>query len=244
MLGVKLLLEIHVTKAILITRPKAQSEDFWRRIVLAVPGKFEAVIAPLTEICDVPAEIDFTDVAVLVFSSTNAVARFAARWDVRSIPAVCVGEATAAMARTAGIGAVSAGGDVTALERFLRQMPKAQLLYLRGVHVAGDLTARLRGWGMQVDEAIVYDQVRLPINAEGAAHLARGSIDVATFFSTRTAQLFGDAARENGWNMSATTSVCISGNVAGNLADLGFAQIDVATTPDADAMLLALGKLA
>jgi uroporphyrinogen-III synthase len=176
-------------RTLLLTRPRAQSEDFAAALAAALPGRFRPIVSPLVEIAPIEAEIDLDGIAALVFTSANGVAAFADRRpDIRGLPAYCVGASTAAAARAAGLAARSAEGDAVALAALIRRDRPGPLLHLRGAHAAAELATILSAEGLPAREAVLYEQRPLPASAEAEALGRAGHLDVLTAFSPRGAR--------------------------------------------------------
>ena len=104
---------------VLLTRPVAQSEAVARDLT---KDGIDCAIWPLTEIVltsdtvEIPSATDG-----LLFTSANGVRAFARLFADRNLPALCVGPATEAAARSAGFAdARSADGDAQALAGLAR----------------------------------------------------------------------------------------------------------------------------
>lgn len=199
-------------RKLLICRPQDQAEAFAAALAEALPGRFAPVIAPLTGIVPVPAEIDLGDARALLFTSANGVAAFAAASPVRDLPALCVGEMTARAAREAGFEARAAEGDVERLAALVLAEPpgRGSYVHVRGRQAAGDLTGRLEAAGAPARGLELYRQVSLPMPAAAAALLAAGEVPVVAAFSPRSALRFARAAREAGWPLDGVTLVSLS----------------------------------
>lgn len=199
-------------RKLLICRPQDQAEAFAAALAEALPGRFAPVIAPLTGIVPVPAEIDLGDARALLFTSANGVAAFAAASPVRDLPALCVGEMTARAAREAGFDARAAEGDVERLAALVLAEPPGpgSYVHVRGRQAAGDLTGRLNAAGAPARGLELYRQVSLPMPAAAAALLAAGEVPVVAAFSPRSALRFARAAREAGWPLDGVTLVSLS----------------------------------
>lgn len=199
-------------RKLLICRPQDQAEAFAAALEAALPGRFAPVIAPLTGIVPVPAEIDLSDARALLFTSANGVAAFAAASPVRDLPALCVGEMTARAAREAGFEALAAEGDVERLAALVLAQPPGPgvHVHVRGRQAAGDLTGRLLAAGVPARGLEIYRQVSLPMPAPAAALLAEGRIPVVAAFSPRSALRFARAACAAGWPLGGVTLVSLS----------------------------------
>jgi uroporphyrinogen-III synthase len=230
-------------RTLLLTRPRAQSAAFAEVLAERLPGRFRPVLAPLIEIVALPAPLDLERVQGLIFTSANGVEQFAARTPDRSLPAWCVGAMTAAAARQAGLAARSADGDVADLAALVAREHRpgaGDFLHLRGAHATGDLIGRLTAAGVPARAAEIYDQAPRPLSEEARDLLARGRIDVLTFFSPRTARLFAAEAAGAGWDLSRTVAVSLSAAADAAFAGPAPASRRIAATPTRDGMLAAL----
>jgi uroporphyrinogen-III synthase len=178
---------------ILVTRPRGEADLF--AVALAMRGH-DAVVAPLLDIVvDDAPPLDLAGVQALLFTSANGVRAFAHTQKNRDLKAFCVGDATAAAARNAGFGTVeSASGDVETLAELVQKRldPKdGKLIHATGTAVAGELAGVLGAEGFDVHRVQLYradTATKLPEDAAEA--LRSGRIDVVTFFSPRTAEIF------------------------------------------------------
>ncbi len=231
---------------LLLTRPRAQSERFARDFAAALGREIPMVISPLMEIVPRGLAVDPGAAAGLIFTSENGVAAFAGVEGRRHWPVWCVGERTAAAARAAGFADVSvAGGDAEALvAEILAARPAGPLLHLRGAHAAGDVAGRLTAGGMQTTAAVVYDQRAQALTVEAEALLADAGAEVLLpLFSPRSAALLVEAARGV---RARLYPVAISPAAARVWADsaLGAERpAQVATAPDAAAMIVAMNAV-
>ena len=143
------------------------------------------------EIRHADAVPDLDPYATLIFTSANGVAACARAIAGRRV--VTVGTKTSALAIQAGADALSLGEDVDA---FLAQADRIEgpALFCRGVHTRGDLASRLQARGLNVDEAIVYDQIAQPLTSDALALLQSDALVIAPVFSPRSAQLLCENA--------------------------------------------------
>lgn len=230
--------------AVLLTRPRAQSDRFARQLAVRLPGA-RVVISPLLEIVGRKLDVDAARYRGLIFTSENAVAAFAAQAPVRDVPVWCVGPRTERAARAAGFlqTAAAAGGDAAALvERIQADAPAGPLLHLRGVHVAADVAAQLRTAGIACDAAVVYDQPASALNDPAQALLGGDRTVLVPLFSPRTARLFVKAAAPLA--TAPLQAVAISPAAAAVWDAAGLPPAAVAARPDAGAMADALVRVA
>ncbi|MCH8098612.1 MAG: uroporphyrinogen-III synthase [Proteobacteria bacterium] len=232
----------------LITRPR---EDAGALAKLLGGRGIECVIEPLLTIEPVKdAGLDFTGVQAVLLTSANGARALAAQdagksagaW--RHLAVFAVGEATASAAREAGCRRVSsAGGDVGALARLVaeRLEPKGgALLHIAGTHVAGDLAGLLAKAGFTVRRAVIYEAREADcISAELISMIEAGGIDVALFFSPRTAKSFVTLAFEAGVSSACegVTALCLSAAVAREAETIAWNEVRVAAHPDLDGLL-------
>ena len=227
---------------LLLTRPAAQSAEFAAELARLLPGRFgPVVVAPLLEIVLHPAPVDLDGVSALVFSSANGVDAFVTASPERGLPALCVGEMTAAAARQAGFSARSADGDVVALAALGAASWKpgdGALLHVRGRHAAGDLMGALAGRGVPARAVELYEQVAQPLSSVAKDLMARGEGVVVPLFSPRTARILAREAA--GIDLSGVTFVGISDAA---VAPLVAGRRIVTKTPGRAGMVEALAEL-
>ena len=231
---------------VLVTRPQPEAGAFAAR--LAAAGH-EALVDPVIRIHEHPDALpDLGAYGGLVFTSANGVRAFAAATPTRALPVFAVGTASGAAARAAGFAKVAvATGDVTRLgDLIVAASPAGRLLHIAGEIVAGDLAGRLAEAGIALDRAVLYEA--RPATALGGATRAAlepgaaSPLDAVTFFSPRTAVLFGELLAGEGLGLAATrlAAICLSAAVADAARAPGYARIAIAARPTAEAMLDAL----
>lgn len=230
------------TAAVLLTRPRAQAEDFADRLRAAL-GPREVVIAPVIEIVPRPAAALPAGIGGLIFTSVNGVAAFAATGGRPGLPAWCVGEATARAARAAGCDAIAAGGDAEALvQRLAQSRPQGPLVHVRGAHAAGRLAERLAATGIDLRTLVAYDQRARPLDPAANALLAREGPVLLPMFSPRSARLV--AAEIVQTPPRARLLVCaLSPAVARAWREMRPADApEIAGRPDVEAMIAAMRR--
>jgi uroporphyrinogen-III synthase len=236
----------------LVTRPLGDAAPLVR--ALADRG-IEAILAPLLAIAPLAdTERRLTDALIgaqaLLFTSANGARLFAASSPRRELPVFAVGDASAAAARIAGFRAVtSAGGDVSDLAHLVAAKLAPQhgaLVHAAGSVVAGELGAALEAAGFTYRRAVIYDAVTADaLPPEAAAAMRDGALELALFFSPRTAATFvrlvhaADLARA----ASAITAIGLSEAVAASLAPLSWQAVRVAAQPTQGALIAALDAL-
>jgi uroporphyrinogen-III synthase len=231
----------------LVTRPREEAEEL--AAALAKRG-IEALVEPLLEIHWREVEgLDLGGVQALLCTSANGVRALARTTSERRLPLFAVGEATAARARAEGFAQVaSAGGDAADLARLaaMRLRPQAgRLLHVAGSVVAGDLAGELSRHGFAVERLVLYEARPVAALSAAAAALRVGAIDLALFFSPRTAQLFARLAEAAGvaGRLAAVTAVSISKAADAALVEHRWQARVVAERPNQKALLEALDRV-
>jgi uroporphyrinogen-III synthase len=226
----------------LVTRPPEDAEGISQ--ALATRG-IAVQLEPLLTIhvLDGPP-LSLAGVQGVLATSANGVRAFAARCPRRDLPLWAVGDATARCALALGFSAVeAAGGNVERLADLVtaRVDPAAgTLLHVAGTRLAGDLAGRLAGAGFTVRRAVLYEA--RPAAAASPALLAaldQEALDLALFFSPRTAETFVTLLQGAGRGASCRRmqAIALSPAVAERLSRLPWKRIHVAAHPDQAALL-------
>ena len=231
----------------LVTRPRHEAATL--AALLAERG-IDAVMEPMIDIVDrAAAPPDLAGVCAILCTSANGVRALAQASGERGVPVFAVGDATARAARAAGFYRVeSAGGDVEDLARLTaaRLRPaEGRLLHVAGSEVAGDLAGRLGAAGFIVDRAALYEaRAAVTLTPETADLIDRGKIDLALFFSPRSAAIFARLASPLATGLSAAAAISISVAADAALGDLPFRERLIAAAPTQTALLARIDELA
>ncbi len=226
---------------LLLTRPESQSTAFSADFTARFGPDLPIIASPLMRIEPVDAQLALDGVTGLVFSSAQAVTRFARLSANRTIPAFCVGARTAELAREAGLQARIAGADAAqALECLLADPPGGHLLHLRGRHSRGDIAAALRAAGQPCDEVVIYDQREQDLNPAAQALLDGRAPVLLPLFSPRSAAIAAARMRQA---RAPIAIAAISPATFSAWDGPAPAMTRIARRPDAAAMLDALGEL-
>jgi uroporphyrinogen-III synthase len=232
----------------LVTRP---IEDAGRLVSALAERRIGALVEPMIEIrfLSGPAP-DLEGVQAILATSANGVRALAHVSDVREVPLVAVGDATAEAARALRFSAVaSAAGALPDLVEFAcsRLRPESgRLVYVAGSTRAGDLKGALEERGFGVDRAVLYEaRLAASLSAETVEALASGAVDLALFFSPRTASTFvrlaeGAAVARH---CAAIRAVSVSPATDAALARLSWRDRIVAPKPTLLALLDALDNV-
>ena len=230
---------------VLVTRP---IEDAARLIDILATRGIDGLATPFLAITynDGPA-LDLTGVQAVVFTSANGVRAFARRAADRTLPALCVGDATRTQALAAGFASVkSADGDVRALAALIKAAldpSQGAVLHPAGSHVAGDLGGQLAAAGFTYQREALYSAQKIKTLPDAVSQaLKAGDVDGVLLYSPRTAAAFAKVVRGEGLDgkLLGVTAYCLSPAVADKIADLPWGDIKIAAQPDQDALLVLL----
>ena len=166
---------------------------------------YDSLIEPMLTILPDPADparlaADLEAAQAILVTSANGARALAACTTRRDLPAMAVGDASAAAARALGFRPVaSAEGDVEALARLIaseaaaaRLDPAADTLFHpAGSAVAGDLAGAVEALGFRYMRRVLYRAEKASGLSPGCvAALTEGRVAAALFFSPRTARHF------------------------------------------------------
>ncbi|HTZ36747.1 MAG TPA: uroporphyrinogen-III synthase [Stellaceae bacterium] len=233
----------------LLTRPRREAEAL--AALLARRG-IAAVVEPMIEIVErADAAVALAGVQALLCTSANGVRALARASVERRLPLLAVGDATARAARAAGFADVaSAGGDVADLAALAarRLRPEAgRLVHVAGSDRAGDLAGALERAGFAVERAVLYEaRAATALSPAVARLIAQREIDLALFFSPRTAAVFARLAAAAGiaGGLAATTALSISAAADAALGALPFRDRAIAGSPTQAALLALVDRIA
>ncbi len=229
----------------LVTRPREDAEGVVR--LLRERG-IDAVVEPLLRIVPLAGvSVPLDGAQAILATSANGVRALAAATPVRDLPVLAVGDASARCAREHGFAEVlSAEGDADSLVALVRERldPAAgALVHAAGTTVAGDVSGALAAAGYEVRRVVLYEaQVAEALSPGLKGELAAGKIDLALFFSPRTARTFVNLLRGHGLDASCAgiAAYCLSRAVAEQLAPLPWGRLRVAARPDMASLMAAL----
>lgn len=230
----------------LVTRPREDAEGVSAE--LRARG-LEVMVEPLLDIVPVAAPVALDGVQGILATSANGVRALARACPDRALPVWAVGDATARCAFELGYAAVeSAGGDVVTLAALVKSRCRPEagaLLHAAGTKLAGDLSGLLAQSGFQVRRVVLYEARTATAVSDGlAAALGAQSIDLALFFSPRTAATFVRLVAEAGLahTLSRVTALALSPAVARELSALDWAAVATAEAPTQAALLATLDR--
>lgn len=229
----------------LVTRPREDSEGVAR--ALAERG-LEVMVEPLLDIEPVAgAAVEIHGAQGILVTSANGIRALARLYPGRDLPIWAVGDASGRAAREMGFSRVEcAGGDVDSLAALVqaRVDPKAgALLHAAGTVTAGDLSGWLSAKGFEVRRQVLYQAVPATrLSAALCDTLRAGGLQLALFFSPRTARTFATLAIEAGvqGSLGAIAAYGLSANVSAELSPLPWRVLRQAAEPSQAALLAAI----
>ncbi|CCG41843.1 uroporphyrinogen-III synthase [Magnetospirillum molischianum] len=231
----------------LVTRPKEDAEPVSR----ALTDRGIAVMTePLLRIESVPGvSVDTAGLQGLLVTSANGARALARLLPDRTLPVWAVGDGSARVAREMGFVSIEyAGGDVGSLTNLVlaRVDPtRGALLHAAGENVAGDLSGCLNERGYRVRREVLYRAVPATgLSPELCRALQAGEIDLALFFSPRTAATFATLVNDAGLGemLARVEAYGLSGNVTAKLNGLPWAALHRAAEPTLAALLAAVDE--
>lgn len=234
---------------VLNTRPDTDSAD----LLAELDNRgFRHLSAPMLNIVfPAPAEpLDINDYQAVIFTSANGVRSFTKLSDNRSLPAYCVGDATAQTCRDYGFDDVhSANGDIHDLAALIRKMvdpARGPLFHPAARKTAGDLGQMLIADGYQIHRQTVYEaQESRTLPEDVLKALRKHHVEAILFFSPRTAETFAKLVHSYKLerDLSGTSAICLSPAVQSKISDLTWHRTRVASQPTQEYLLSELGSL-
>lgn len=227
---------------VLITRP---SEDAARTATALAARGIETAFDPMLEIVPIAgASVDLAGIQAICVTSANGARALVAATERRDVPIFTVGEASAKAARKAGFRRIESGkGDSDALARLVLERLDARdgaILYVSGSAIVGDLADRLTAAGFTVRRAILYDAVAAKSLAPATIRLLREQkIDIALFFSPRSAETFVSLARRGSVVEACgqAVAICLSPAVADAARAIEWKAIRTAQRPESGSLI-------
>ncbi|MEM9910723.1 MAG: uroporphyrinogen-III synthase [Pseudomonadota bacterium] len=175
----------------MITRPAAAADAFAQILNERLGLRFDIHKSPILTISYLPFTGEIDLYSTVIFTSIHAVKALAEATERRDLICYAVGGSTSAFARSLGFDVREGNGTAEALTtQILQDRPRTPCLYLRGEHIAQDITNKLNSAGIETDESIIYKQTETPLQSGALALLSSGRTIILPLFSARSAQLF------------------------------------------------------
>jgi uroporphyrinogen-III synthase len=229
---------------VLITRPASAAAKL--AALLDAEG-FETQLEPLLEIDFNLQPVPLDEVQALIVTSANGASALAQSTDERNLTVLAVGGATASILEAEGFNKIlMAGGDVNSVIELVAETLSPDvgtLVHISGEHIAGDLAGALTAKGFSLRRDVLYS-AETPSEMSDAAikSFADHKIDVVLLFSHRTAAIFANLVAQAGLEgeLEVATAICLSEAVARPVRKFSWKKIEIAETPDQQALLQTL----
>ena len=221
-------------RTIILSRPAWLSEKFARQLTPVDGG---VILSPVMAIVPELIQARIDDAAILILTSQNAVRAASDAIELKGRRAYAAGQATADMAREAGLDLIATSDDAqTLVARIIAERPNGKLIHIRGRHVSVDVASSLKNAGLEADYDIRYGQDRLPLTPAALGALGCGGDVILPLFSPRSARILAAQLAE-GTLRAAVHLVSISAAVNAAWSKPAPASRSIAASPDADAMI-------
>ena len=224
-----------------LSRPREDSAAFANE--LAAHG-LATIIAPVLHIVrqPVPAPAIHNPAALLITSrhATHALASLPPTW--RSLPAYCVGNATAQSAAEHGLTHIIPGtrNVLTLLPHIVSDIASgSNLLYLAGDETRTDVVSLLSHHDIHVTTSIVYRAIAERVLSDEIRNaLSDGIVTACAFFSPRSAEIACKLMKQNNLVNAAShiNAYCLSSNVAKAARSLPWAHVFTCNPPTRHAL--------
>jgi len=237
---------------LLITRPEAEAAAFSAQ--LEALGH-SVVAEPLLQMELLPISASALEgVTALIITSRNgvrALAQSQAFDTARTLPVIAVGPGTGALARELGFSDIVAGpgtgAELVPIIAAHAMGRSAVFAHIRGDVVAFDLRQALAEQGIVVREIEAYrSQPADALSPQTQTLLQNRKLDAVILMSPRTATIFTQLVAASGLEAPARDLVllCLSPAVAAAVKPLCPKQIEVAESPNLEAMLSVVARVA
>jgi uroporphyrinogen-III synthase len=225
---------------LLMTRPRLAAERFVAGLSPAVRRRVRPIYAPLMQIVAGADRVDLTGVSGVIFTSANGVSAASDLTPDRTLPAYCVGVATAGTARDLNWPIAWFADDANDLVvRLTREEVTGPLVHFCGRHTRGKVAERLTEAGCPTRRQVVYDQELLTFKDEVQKFLSQQTSVIVPIFSPRTARQFVcQCPKCPDLHLAA-----LSDAAAEPLKGMAYSSLTVADRPNAEGMVAVIEKL-
>lgn len=230
---------------VLVTRPR---EDAGPLADELTQMGFEVMLEPLMHIKIFKnTKIPLENIQGLLFTSANGLRAFAELSSTRTLPAYCVGDATAREAEKLGFSNIhTASGDVDKLADLvaLRCNPNDGGLYHAAASaLAGDLANRLENKGFKYIRGILYEAIHTEaLTDQTIDAIMANKVGAVLLFSPRTARGFVNHIKKAKLvvNCKNLSLFCLSLNVENEIKELDWGMVATASAPNQKSLLALL----
>ncbi|MEM9667946.1 MAG: uroporphyrinogen-III synthase [Pseudomonadota bacterium] len=229
---------------VIITRAEPGAIETQKRLeLLGIP----TILSPMIELVRTDESLpDLSRFAGVLFTSANGVRFFSDLTDKRNLPAWCVGPATFEAAVQSGFEKrYNANGDGVALADYIiagAAPDHGPLLHVANSAASGDVASRLREAGFEVVFAPIYEaRPAKELSDKAARALSADAPVIVLIHSAKGAKAFESAIGRQ--NIALNLVVAVSEKAALPLRDLNLMKVEIADTPNEDALIDALVAL-
>jgi uroporphyrinogen-III synthase len=220
----------------LILRPEGQGAATTERI--AALG-WQPVLIPSRKIVFTDVDWPHRERQAILATSGNALRAIASRQDLRSIRVICVGDATATLARALGWrDVISVSGQVSDLTAFVManlDPTNGPLLYPRATMVAGALEETLTAAGFELAAPPVYRADPVEGFASQLFAVINSGSGVVLLHAPSAGRDLAEALA--GIRLLDWTALCLSKAVAATVEAVSWASVLTAKQPNEDSLL-------
>ena len=228
--------------SVLVTRPR---EDALQLADELTRLGYEVMLEPLLHIHVVEgASVNLENTQGLLFTSANGVRAFAKTSGARTLPAYCVGDATAQEAKSQGFTFIhTASGDVDKLAELIASKcdtSAGSFYHAAASKLAGDLSGMLSDRGFKYVRGILYESIHTENFTDQTIKAIRGgNVDAVLLFSPRTARSFvANLEKANLADKSQGLSLfCLSLNVENEIRNYDWKLVATPAKPNQQALL-------
>lgn len=229
---------------ILITRPEMQAKTFAKQ--LSDNGFSDFMLEPLLDIHPIQtAQLNFDKLDALIVTSQNAVPSLQGANVPKHLPVFAVGSATAELLKSSGFNHVIAGeSNGEALFPLIQSYfkgAKKSFLHPAGLFMKERLQTLLKEAGQRYLAVPVYRaDARKMLSEETREALKTGRVQVVTFFSPRSAEIFAKLTVPLSMTCEMITLCSLSAEISEKLAGFGWKSVIIAKEPNAHSMIEAI----
>ena len=230
-----------MTPVVLITRPQSESEEFAQEVSLL---GYIPLIEPLLSVEYLAADLSSEQTPQALIATSPHAFHVATPADWKTLPVFVMGGASMQRARAEGyMDIISSEGNFQRLIELVNEKlaPGSRVVYLRGENIRHDLKARLDRH--HVVEIIIFAMQEKSVLGELALEaLKSGKVQVITFFSARTAGIFGDLVEAHKLYecLEDIKALCLSPAVLDSVQPLPWKEAKATPRPDRTGMLAGL----
>lgn len=224
---------------------KSSIEDIGYKVVLEPL----LTVEPLDNIDLIISNINFNDVELLIFTSINAINIFVSHCKERDIPIIVGSSKSALMAKDLGFKNIHCTyGDANSILKKIQKLNiKGKSIYFAGTDITLELSKELVSLGIKSEKIIIYKaHAKQNLSEQIINQIQNNKIDVITFFSKRTAEIFikmiNNILLEKQIDFSKITAIVLSKKIAMICKSLNWRNIKISSNITTESFLDLLKK--